>query len=57
MVSSFDLKTIVGYFQRTTEKETDSKQERRPLFTADELSVARLFTLFTSDDSSKVNQS
>ena len=37
--SSFDLKTIVGYFQTTMAKEPDSKQERRPLFTADVLAV------------------
>jgi hypothetical protein len=35
-------------------KEQDSKQERRPLFAADELAVARFFTLFTFDDSFKV---
>jgi len=38
-------------------KEPDSKQERCPLFTADEVAVAHLFTLFTFDDSSKMNQS
>jgi hypothetical protein len=57
MASSFDLKTTVGYFQTTTEKEPDSIQEKRPLFTADELAVVRLFTLFTSDYSFRVNKS
>jgi hypothetical protein len=38
-VWSSDLKTIVGYFQTTIAKEPDSKQERRPLFTANELAV------------------
>jgi hypothetical protein len=37
--SSFDLKTIVGYFQTTMAKEPVSKQERRPLFTAVELAL------------------
>jgi hypothetical protein len=46
--SSFDLKTIVGYFQTAMAKEPDSKQERRPLFTADELAVTFVYIVHFS---------
>ena len=40
-----------------TANKPDSKQEKHPLFIAEEHALTRLLTLYTFDDSSKVNSS
>jgi hypothetical protein len=52
--SSFHLKTTVSFLQTEQQKKKPvSKQEKRPLFTAEEYAMMHLFTLFISDYSSK----